>query len=309
MSVTRAQRISGALGSRSLKLRDRRLAGAGPAGLWGDLGGTDIAVAIDGGRMNIRTARPGRVAADRSRHGHRTDWREPRLHIIHEAGKGGRLPRGGRQPAGGTPGSPDGLAALPAADLRRVGAASARRVTFPGDGAVRIRGRVDAIAEAAGIPAGKCARCLDFHHAVRHPAVFAEHAGFRDTCERVRWLDSLMRLMMTGTADAVIGAISERIGGRRLGRESRGVCETELRYFERNRDGLTRALSGAQGLPIGSGSIGSLVRRVASLRLKGSGMFWKRENAEAFIHMRCMLKSGNWNTLCEEIWGSREARA
>ena len=168
---------------------------------------------------------------------------------------------------------------------------------------------MDAIAEAAGIPAGKCARCLDFHHAVRHPAVFAEHAGFRDTCERVRWLDSMRRLMMTGTADAVIGAISERIGGRRPGRGSRGVRETELRYFERNRDGLTHALSGAQGLPIGSGSIGSLVRRVASLRLKGSGMFWKRENGEAFIHMRCMLKSGNWNTLCEEIWGSREARA
>ena len=166
-----------------------------------------------------------------------------------------------------------------------------------------------AITEAAGIPAGKCARCLDFHHAVRHPAVFAGHAGFRDTCERVRWPDSMRRLMMTGTADAVIGAISERIGGRRPGRESRGVCETALRYFEKNRDGLTHALSGAQGLPIGSGSIGSLVRRVASLRLKGSGMFWKRENAEAFIHMRCMLKSGNWNTLCEEIWGSREARA
>ena len=147
---------------------------------------------------------------------------------------------------------------------------------FLGDGAVRIRGRVDAIAEAAGIPAGKCARCLDFYHAVRHPAVFAGHAGFRDTCERVRWLDSLRRLMMTGAADAVIGAISARSGGRRPGRESRGVRETELRYFERNRDGLTHALSGAQGLPIGSGSIGSLVRRVASLRLKGSGMFRKK---------------------------------
>ena len=99
------------------------------------------------------------------------------------------------------------------------------------------------------------------------------------------------------------------VGGRRAGRESRRVSETELRYFERNRDGLTHALSGAQGLPIGSGSIESLVRRVVNLRLKGSGMFWKRENAEAFIHIRCMLKSGNWNTLCEEIWGRVEVCA
>ena len=222
---------------------------------------------------------------------------------------GGRLPRGGCQLVGGTLDPPDGLAALSAADLLSVGPASARRVTFPGDGAVWIRGRVDAIAEAAGIPAGKCARCLDFCHAVRHPAVFAEHTGFRDTCGRVRWLDGMRRLMMTGTADAVIGAVSERIGGRRLGRESRMGCETELRYFERNRDGLPHASSRAQGLPIGSGSIGSLVRRGGSLRLKGSGMFWKRENAEAFIHMRCMLKSGSWSTLCEEIWGRGEARA
>ena len=227
MSVTRAQRISRAIGSRSLGLRDRRLAaaataaeeqralreagedaGPAPAGLWGDLGGTDIAVAIDGGRMSIRTARPGRMAADRSRHGHHTDWREPKLHIIYEVGRDGRLQRGGRQLAGGILGSPDGLAALPAADLRRIGAASARRVVFLGDGAVWIRRRVDAIAEAAGITAVKCARCLDFCHAVRHPAVFAEHAGFRDTCERVRWLDGMRRLMMTGTADAVIGVVS-----------------------------------------------------------------------------------------------------
>ena len=51
------------------------------------------------------------------------------------------------------------------------------------------------------------------------------------------------------------------------------------------------------------------VLQAVNLRLKGSGMFWKRENAEAFIHMRYLLKSGNWNTLCEEIWDSGEARA
>ena len=80
MSVTRAQRISQTIGSRSLELRDRRLAGAvtaaeaqralreaqedaGPTptqtGLWGDLAGTDIAVVIAFGGVSFRTARPG----------------------------------------------------------------------------------------------------------------------------------------------------------------------------------------------------------------------------------------------------------
>ena len=73
MSVTRAQSFSWAIGNGGLELRDRPLASAataaevrqvfldageeaGPAvaGLWGDLTGTDIVVAIDGGNISIR---------------------------------------------------------------------------------------------------------------------------------------------------------------------------------------------------------------------------------------------------------------
>lgn len=67
--------------------------------------------------------------------------------------------------------------------------------------------------------------------------------GSRDTTKRVRWLVSLTKLMVTSTINTVIKELLERIRGRQLSQEEKKVCETELRYFERNWDGLTHASS------------------------------------------------------------------
>ncbi len=40
-------------------------------------------------------------------------------------------------------------------------------------------------------------------------------------------------------------------------------------------------------LPIGSGSIESLIRQVVNLRMKGNSKFWLKENAEIMLHLRC----------------------
>jgi len=50
-----------------------------------------------------------------------------------------------------------------------------------------------------------------------------------------------------------------------------------------------------QHLPIGSGSVESAIRRVVNLRIKGAGIFWRFENAEAMLHLGCQFKSRNWN--------------
>jgi len=48
----------------------------------------------------------------------------------------------------------------------------------------------------------------------------------------------------------------------------------------------------ASGLPTGSGSIESAIRRVINLRVKGAGMFWKRQNAENIIFLRSLVLTG-----------------
>ena len=41
----------------------------------------------------------------------------------------------------------------------------------------------------------------------------------------------------------------------------------------------------------------STVRRVVNLRLKGAGIFWHEESANAMLLLRSYYKAGRWNLL------------
>ncbi len=49
------------------------------------------------------------------------------------------------------------------------------------------------------------------------------------------------------------------------------------------------------GLPLGSGSIESAIRRVVNLRMKNNGTFWRIENAEKILALRASVLSGRWD--------------
>src|SRR3989304_6116056 len=57
--------------------------------------------------------------------------------------------------------------------------------------------------------------------------------------------------------------------------------------------------------PIGSGAVESGIRRVVNLRLKGPGIFWHEEIADAMLLLRSYYKAGRWNLLknMDFIWG------
>ncbi len=57
------------------------------------------------------------------------------------------------------------------------------------------------------------------------------------------------------------------------------------------------------GLPTGSGTVESAIRRVINLRIKGSGMFWKRENAEKMIFLRSLVLTGKLKNACRKALG------
>ncbi len=57
------------------------------------------------------------------------------------------------------------------------------------------------------------------------------------------------------------------------------------------------------GLPTGSGSIESAIRRVINLRIKGSGLFWKREHAENIIFLRSLVLTGKLKNACSKGLG------
>ncbi len=57
------------------------------------------------------------------------------------------------------------------------------------------------------------------------------------------------------------------------------------------------------GLPTGSGTVESAIRRVINLRVKSTGMFWKRKNAERIIFLRSLVLTGKLKKACQEALG------
>ena len=120
------------------------------------LRGKRVGVAIDGGRVRtrvvVRKKRDKRTGQKR-RQKFRTEWREPKLLIIFEMDKRGRMVRGSRPWIDGTFQGPDACAELLAMHLHRLGAATALSVAFLPDGAPWIWDRLPWIEQRVGLKA------------------------------------------------------------------------------------------------------------------------------------------------------------
>ena len=58
-------------------------------------------------------------------------------------------------------------------------------------------------------------------------------------------------------------------------------------------------------IPLGSGIVESAIRRIVNLRLKGAGIFWKLDNLNGMLHLRCHLLAGRWAALEKGVILSR----
>jgi hypothetical protein len=56
-----------------------------------------------------------------------------------------------------------------------------------------------------------------------------------------------------------------------------------------------------KGLPLGSGTAESAIRRVINLRIKGCGIFWKRESTEKMILLRSLFLTGRLEIALEKV--------
>jgi len=77
------------------------------------------------------------------------------------------------------------------------------------------------------------------------------------------------------------------------------------RYLSNRIDYLDYPKALAAGLPIGTGMIESANGHVIQDRLKGRGMAWLPDNAQAIAQARCLCASGRW----EQYWQKSEKAA
>lgn len=272
-----------------------------------ELAGQHVVVGIDGGRLRIReNPRGGRRRAN----GHQrydAPWREPKVMTIYVLGKDGKKAPRHRSFLDATMGDANEAFALLVGHLRLLGAQKAASVTLLGDGAAWIWGRAEDLRVALDMPRERFHEVVDFYHAVENLTKLADlvKSWRGEGSTRAKWLSIAKKHLAAGRIEALIAHADQLAVGRRA-----KSVHSAMDYFVKNEARMRYARFKRAGIPIGSGAVESGVRRVVNQRLKGNGLFWLEDHAEAILHLRAQLKTGRWDdlvraTLRHPVWTPR----
>jgi hypothetical protein len=303
LNVKVIHRLGRQLGAEVLTTRTRDLlrfrAGLLPAGT--ELADKRVGCAIDGGRVRTRTVirkQKGRGRSKKRRRRFRVEWREPKLLILFELDGTGRMAAKTRPWIDGTFGGPDELMELLALHLHRLGAGQAAEVVFLADGAPWIWDRLDWVRQRVGLDRSRCIEVLDFCHAVHHVSLLLAALDLPPT-ERQKQYRQCRKDLRAGKAMRVVAELAV-LADERCSEEA---VRRELVYLEKHTFAghMDYAAFRKRGVPMGSGAIESAIRRVVNLRLKGNGLLWQEENAEAVLVLRARALSRRWQETLAEV--------
>jgi hypothetical protein len=298
------RRIANELGAQMLATRTRDLQqfreGTYPAG--NELAGKNVGVGIDGGRVRIRTVvEKVRVSGKAKRKKFKIEWREPKVVILFEIDKKGRMVKGSRPVIDGTLQGPDALIELVAFHLHRLGAAQALVVAFTADGAPWIWARLDWVIAEAKLDPDRVVEVLDWCHGVHHLSL-ALAALDLTPARREELYRRLRGLIKAGKSPEVLAELEVLAAGQSVD----SSLWREIGYLKKHSEAgrLRYSCFRCRGIPLGSGAIESTIRRVINLRLKGNSIYWTEANAEAVFQLRAAVVSGRWEEIAEH---AREA--
>ena len=272
-----------------LRFRDGRL----PAGR--DMAGQHVVAQVDGGRVRIRTqVETTKRDGVKHRRKIRVEWREPKLLILYVSDRKGRMLKGTRPWIDGTMNGPDHLMELMAFHLHRLGAARAKAVTFVSDGAPWIWNRLDWVIGRAGLDPRRTERILDCCHAAHHVSLALQALGLPEA-QRAEKYRALRHQLRAGRSREVVAAL------RRMAQAQpfESAVWVEIEFLDKHEAHLRYDWFGYRGRPLGSGAVESAIRRVINLRLKGNGIYWREENAEAMLVLRAAALTGRWEEMME----------
>lgn len=253
-----------------------------------------VAISVDGGRIRIRKNKKGKTS-DKKRSRYYTDWREPKLMTIYSVDDKGKRDHNFKSIIDGSISGPDTVFALLVFYLRKLGVKNIKKLLFVSDGAKWIWNRVSAIADKLGFPPEKFYSLLDYYHMVEHLNSIAKLLKLKKN-EASQWIEKVKKNFLEGNADKGINLIKESTARTRNKELKR---ERNYFLFHYQNGNLDYMKVKDENLPIGSGAMESAVRRVINQRLKGCGIFWKLENANAMIMLRSFYKAERWDMLMD----------
>ena len=112
------------------------------------------------------------------------------------------------------------------------------------------------------------------------------------------WVDDLKALVYAGKAKELVEKLRGLLRDESLhGPGTKGRREAlaeQIGYLEKRLDMMRYGEWLEQDLVIGSGQAEGTVRQLVGERFDCAGMRWRREKAEALLHLRCIELNGDW---------------
>jgi len=136
-----------------------------------------------------------------------------------------------------------------------------------------------------------CIEVLDIYHAGEHLASAALALWGEGSDQHREWRSSARdKLLAKGGVHRVLRAL---LAGLRSGEaKDERALRVEIAYLWRHRHRMRYHWLQQGGWPVGSGAMESAIKQVMTARLRGPGMKWTREGADAVITLRAAHHSG-----------------
>ncbi len=141
---------------------------------------------------------------------------------------------------------------------------------------------------------------LDFYHASEHLWDVARDL-YPDPLQARQWVEPLLHQLRHGQEEQVLQSLeSLPEEARKFERLLSDLVQTEIQYFQTNRDRLHYQDNIAKGFPAGSGAVESLCSQFED-RFKRTGQFWKSQSMGCLQALKVARQNGDWAELCSPI--------
>jgi len=252
--------------------------------------GIRILICVDGGRIRERLKKRGKLKIGQKRKGYSTDWFEPRLLTISQLDKDGNKIKSISPILDGSCGSLDDFFELLKQYLRSINLDDASEIVFCADGGNGIWPRTENLIKELNLSNAR--QILDYTHAKQNISVVKKLIVdvLKLTDKESKKLGKQIReLLWNGDIDGISTLAKKKLLGKR--KALKAALKKLDDYFGKHTRFQYKTFRD-NGLPTGSGTVESAIRRVINLRIKGSGLFWKREHAENIIFLRSLVLTG-----------------
>jgi len=269
-------------------------------GIW-QKPGIKILICVDGGRTRERRKKRGKRKKGQKRQGYHTDWFEPRLLTISQFDEDGKKIKSVSPILDGSCGSLDDFFELLKEYLLRINLDEASEIVFSADGGNGIWPRIDNLISELSLSNAK--RILDYTHAKQNISIvkkIVSHALKFSDKESRKLSTQIRELLWNGNIIGIANLVKAKLAGKR---KAPKAALKKLNDYFGDHSRFQYKTFRDNGLPTGSGTVESAIRRVINLRIKGTGLFWKREHAENIILLRSLVLTGKLRNACRKALG------